>query len=84
MRIWVDGCFDMMHFGHSNALRQAKEMGDFLIVGVHSDAEIAKHKGPTVMTETERSVLKYFRFRLFWPWTRQIRRERERERVEIW
>jgi hypothetical protein len=22
VRIWVDGCFDMMHFGHANALRQ--------------------------------------------------------------
>lgn len=22
IRIWVDGCFDMMHFGHANALRQ--------------------------------------------------------------
>lgn len=21
-RIWVDGCFDMMHYGHANALRQ--------------------------------------------------------------
>lgn len=22
IRIWVDGCFDMMHYGHANALRQ--------------------------------------------------------------
>ena len=29
-------------------------MGDFLVVGVHSDAEIAKNKGPTVMKEEER------------------------------
>ncbi|CAG8463522.1 91_t:CDS:2 [Diversispora eburnea] len=54
IRIWVDGCFDMMHYGHANALRQAKAMGDFLVVGVHSDAEIEKHKGPTVMKEEER------------------------------
>ncbi|PKC14170.1 Nucleotidylyl transferase [Rhizophagus irregularis] len=54
VRVWVDGCFDMMHHGHANALRQAKAMGDFLVVGVHSDEEIEKHKGPTVMKEEER------------------------------
>ncbi|PVU99778.1 hypothetical protein BB559_000419 [Furculomyces boomerangus] len=54
VRIWVDGCFDMMHFGHANALRQAKEMGDVLVVGVHSDAEIEKNKGPCIMHEDER------------------------------
>ena len=27
----------MMHFGHANSLRQAKAMGDYLIVGVHTD-----------------------------------------------
>ena len=23
-RVWVDGCFDMMHYGHANALRQVR------------------------------------------------------------
>ncbi|XP_052070725.1 ethanolamine-phosphate cytidylyltransferase-like isoform X2 [Mytilus californianus] len=54
IRVWVDGCFDMAHFGHANAIRQAKEMGDYLIVGVHSDAEITKNKGPPVYNEEER------------------------------
>jgi len=27
----------MMHFGHANSLRQAKLMGDYLVVGVHTD-----------------------------------------------
>lgn len=44
----------MVHFGHANSLRQAKLMGDHLIVGVHSDADIIKHKGPPVMNEQER------------------------------
>lgn len=47
-----------MHYGHANALRQAKELGDYLIVGVHSDAEIRKNKGPPVMNEEERSVMR--------------------------
>ena len=54
VRVWVDGCFDMAHFGHANACRQAKEKGDMLIVGVHSDAEVTKNKGPPVYNEEER------------------------------
>ncbi|XP_046553745.1 ethanolamine-phosphate cytidylyltransferase-like isoform X2 [Haliotis rubra] len=52
--VWMDGCFDMVHFGHANALRQGKQFGDVLKVGVHSDEEIAKHKGPPVFHEQER------------------------------
>ncbi|XP_071541593.1 ethanolamine-phosphate cytidylyltransferase isoform X4 [Panulirus ornatus] len=54
VRVWCDGCYDMVHFGHANSLRQAKAMGDYLIVGVHTDEEITKHKGPPVFTEDER------------------------------
>lgn len=32
--------YDMVHYGHSNQLRQAKAMGDCLIVGVHTDGKI--------------------------------------------
>ncbi|KAI8915899.1 hypothetical protein EDD86DRAFT_7199 [Gorgonomyces haynaldii] len=54
VRIWVDGCFDTMHYGHANALRQAREMGDVLVVGVHSDQQILENKGPTVEPEEDR------------------------------
>ncbi|XP_018574297.1 ethanolamine-phosphate cytidylyltransferase isoform X2 [Anoplophora glabripennis] len=54
IRVWCDGCYDMVHFGHANFLRQAKALGDYLIVGVHTDEEITKHKGPPVFTEEER------------------------------
>lgn len=53
-KIWVDGCFDVFHYGHMNALRQASLMGDFLVVGVHSDENIEKNKGPTVLKNKER------------------------------
>lgn len=46
--------YDMVHFGHANQLRQAKMMGKCLVVGVHSDEEIIKHKGPSVFNEQER------------------------------
>ncbi|XP_069785774.1 ethanolamine-phosphate cytidylyltransferase isoform X2 [Narcine bancroftii] len=54
VRVWCDGCYDMVHYGHSNQLRQARSMGDYLIVGVHTDEEVSKHKGPPVFTQEER------------------------------
>jgi ethanolamine-phosphate cytidylyltransferase len=45
VRIYMDGCFDIMHSGHYNALRQAKQLGDILVVGIHSDEEILRNKG---------------------------------------
>ena len=54
IRVWCDGCYDMVHFGHANQIRQAKGMGDMVIVGVHSDAEVTKNKGPPVFKEEER------------------------------
>ena len=71
-RVYMDGCFDLMHFGHANALRQARaiaslasgggEGGDVegagaeveLIVGLVSDEEILRCKGPPVLPEQER------------------------------
>jgi ethanolamine-phosphate cytidylyltransferase len=55
IRIYVDGCFDLFHVGHSNALRQAKACGDHLVVGLVSDSEILLNKGSEpVMNEEER------------------------------
>ncbi|KAF3919456.1 hypothetical protein ABW21_db0201966 [Orbilia brochopaga] len=53
-RIWVDGCFDFSHHGHAGAMLQAKQLGKFLAVGIHSDEEITANKGPTVMSLKER------------------------------
>ena len=52
--VYMDGCFDCMHYGHANALRQAKACGDVLVVGVVNDAEIKRCKGPPVCDELER------------------------------
>lgn len=56
-RGYVDGCWDIMHSGHYNAIRQAKSLCDVLVVGVHSDAEIEENKAMPVMRQAERYAL---------------------------
>ena len=56
-RIYIDGCFDMIHSGHYNAIRQAKCLGAYLVMGIHSDDAITYNKGPPVMNESERYTL---------------------------
>lgn len=62
IRVYMDGCFDMMHYGHCNALRQARALGDQLVVGVVSDAEIILNKGPPVTPLNERFFPFFFHF----------------------
>lgn len=38
--VFTNGCFDLMHIGHTRYLQAARSMGDLLIVGVNSDASI--------------------------------------------
>lgn len=54
IRIWMDGAFDMMHYGHMNAFRQGRALGTKLIVGVNSDESITACKGKPVNTDSER------------------------------
>ena len=49
VRIYVDGGFDLVHSGHYNAIRQASSLGNYLVVGVASDAEILMTKGPPIL-----------------------------------
>jgi len=45
-RIWVNGCFDILHEGHMELLKYAKSLGDTLIVGIDSDKRVKELKGP--------------------------------------
>ena len=38
--VFTNGCFDLMHVGHTRYLQAAKELGDLLVVGVNSDESV--------------------------------------------
>ena len=54
--VWTNGCFDLLHVGHIQSLRMARELGAVLVVGVNSDASVRRLKGPTrpIVPEHER------------------------------
>ncbi len=43
--VLAGGCFDILHFGHIHYLKNAKALGDHLVVAIESDANIKKLKG---------------------------------------
>jgi rfaE bifunctional protein nucleotidyltransferase chain/domain len=38
--VFTNGCFDLMHIGHTRYLQAAKALGDILVVGVNSDVSV--------------------------------------------
>ncbi|WP_173924182.1 D-glycero-beta-D-manno-heptose 1-phosphate adenylyltransferase [Agromyces sp. Marseille-P2726] len=44
--VFTNGCFDVLHVGHTTYLKQARELGDVLVVGVNSDDSVRRLKGP--------------------------------------
>jgi rfaE bifunctional protein nucleotidyltransferase chain/domain len=55
MIVLTNGCFDLLHVGHVRYLKEAKSLGDILIVGLNSDASVQKLKGPTRPIQSEAS-----------------------------
>jgi rfaE bifunctional protein nucleotidyltransferase chain/domain len=45
--VFTNGCFDILHKGHVIYLEEAKDLGDFLILGVNSDVSVNNLKGKT-------------------------------------
>ena len=57
--VFTNGCFDLLHRGHLFLLREARKLGDMLVVGVNSDASARRVKGSgrPVMLEEDRVEL---------------------------
>ncbi len=55
--VFTNGCFDLLHLGHVQYLQRARSLGDFLIVGLNSDASTRRIKGPRrpLVPESERA-----------------------------
>lgn len=63
-RIITYGTFDMLHYGHINLLRRAKERGDYLIVALSTDEFNwnAKHKKTYFSYEKRKQLLEAIRY----------------------
>lgn len=57
--VFTNGCFDLLHPGHIQTLQKARQLGDWLIVGLNSDASTRQLKGPgrPVIPELERAEI---------------------------
>lgn len=57
--VFTNGVFDLLHPGHLDVLRGARERGDALVVGLNSDASVRRLKGPDrpVRSEAERAYV---------------------------
>jgi D-beta-D-heptose 7-phosphate kinase/D-beta-D-heptose 1-phosphate adenosyltransferase len=55
--IFTNGCFDILHAGHTRYLREAKKLGDVLILALNSDNSVRSIKGEKrpVVPEAERA-----------------------------
>lgn len=58
------GTFDLLHYGHVRLLKRAKELGDYLIVGLSTDEfnEFAKHKEAYNSYEERKYILEAIRY----------------------
>jgi rfaE bifunctional protein nucleotidyltransferase chain/domain len=57
--VFTNGCFDLLHRGHVHVLRQAKALGDILVVAINSDRSVKTIKGEArpILPETDRVEL---------------------------
>ncbi len=57
--VFTNGCFDILHRGHIECLKKAKDFGDLLILGLNSDSSVKKLKGDKrpIMPQEDRAAI---------------------------
>jgi rfaE bifunctional protein nucleotidyltransferase chain/domain len=55
--VFANGAFDLLHAGHVRYLEAARREGDWLVVGVNSDASVARSKGRPIIPAAERAEI---------------------------
>ena len=57
--VTINGGFDILHNGHLHILKEARQCGDVLIVGLNSDSSVKSHKGSNrpIVSETHRAEM---------------------------
>jgi D-beta-D-heptose 7-phosphate kinase/D-beta-D-heptose 1-phosphate adenosyltransferase len=57
--VFTNGCFDLLHPGHTRYLAEARKLGDVLIVAINSDRSARALKGPArpIQPEAERAEI---------------------------
>ena len=45
IKVWINGCFDILHRGHIELFKYGKSLGDELMVGLDDDGMIKRFKG---------------------------------------
>ena len=54
--VFTNGCFDLIHVGHIRYLKQAKELGDILVIGLNADESVSRIKpGRPIIPEDQRA-----------------------------
>jgi rfaE bifunctional protein nucleotidyltransferase chain/domain len=54
--VFTNGCFDLIHIGHVRYLREAKSLGDVLVIGLNSDRSVSSIKpGRPVTPQDQRA-----------------------------
>ncbi len=44
-KVWINGCFDILHYGHFKLIEYAKSLGEQLVIGIDSDKRVKESKG---------------------------------------